>query len=349
MSDPLSPRRARFRRFARRVVLVLVLLPVVLMAVGAVYQALGSRRDAARLPPPGTLVSIGTHRMHIHCTGTEKPTILLDAGAGGWSLHWASIRPLLDSLARVCAFDRSGAGWSDKGPGAYDGEAIAREVDALLRAAGETDPVLYVGHSLGANLGLIHYGLFPANIAGLVLIDPGRTVDMLEDFAGTRADAEAITSCGWTCWAATAATRTGLVRLLVRSLGSRYMADEVVAAYRAGMARPFTVTTFAAYLTFLPKTAWQQRRVEDLGDLPLSIVYSGNTRRPEGDETEADVAAWHAETLEDMRALAARSTRGTGPLVVDSATHSSIVLAPEYARTVAAEILRVRALLGGTH
>jgi len=87
--------------------------------------------------------------------------------------------------------------------------------------------------------------------------------------------------------------------------------------------------------------------VDDLDALPLSIIYSGNTRGPEGKETEADVAAWHAETLEDMRALAARSTRGTGPVVVDSATHSSIVLAPEYARIVAAEILRLRSQLGG--
>lgn len=51
--------------------------------------------------------------------------------------------------------------------------------------------------------------------------------------------------------------------------------------------------------------------------------------------------AWHCETLADMAELAARSSRGAAPVVVEGATHSSIVLQPEHAARVSEQIVEV--------
>lgn len=58
------------------------------IASGAGYQALGTNQDRSRYPPPGELVDIGTHRIHLNFIGHEHhgPTVVLEAGAGDFSL-----------------------------------------------------------------------------------------------------------------------------------------------------------------------------------------------------------------------------------------------------------------------
>jgi pimeloyl-ACP methyl ester carboxylesterase len=270
--------------------------------------------------------------------------ILLDAGLGAWSIGWGPVQAQLAETGTVCAYDRSGLGWSEPGSGEFDGATQARELHALVEAAGLERPFVYVGHSLGANLAQIYHHLYPEDIAGLVLIDPGTVVDMLEDFDGNEQDALAIDGCGWQCGLASTAAYLGLVRLAARKAGTRLMDEETNAIYRAGLARPRTVTAILGSLKALPKTAYQVAAAERFGDVPLTVLYSENTRKPEGEETEADVAAWHAATLERMGELAARSSRGTGPVVIPDTTHMSITLAPAAVESVAAEIRNVSAM-----
>jgi hypothetical protein len=41
-----------------------VAAPVALALIGMTYQALASRADRRRFPPPGTLLDVGGHRLH---------------------------------------------------------------------------------------------------------------------------------------------------------------------------------------------------------------------------------------------------------------------------------------------
>src|SRR5262245_46391787 len=70
-------------------VVPLVLLPV----LGFAYEALTAAYDTWRYPPPGRLVAIDGHRMHVNCTGAGRPTVVMDAGLGGWSLDWSLVQP----------------------------------------------------------------------------------------------------------------------------------------------------------------------------------------------------------------------------------------------------------------
>lgn len=320
--------------------LVLLALLVVGAVAGAVYQEIGVRQDRAAFPMPGERVSIGSHALHMNCIGEGGPTVLMDSGAGGWSIHWFMFQETVAKVGRACTFDRSGFGWSDEGMGVLYGEGLSRELHALLEASG-IGPVVYVGHSLGANLAQIHYRLFPEDIAGMVLVDPGRPVDMLEDFAGTREDAMAIESCGWKCGLTSAATRLGVVRFAARKAGRNTLGEERQRLYHAGLSRQSAARTLMGYLEALPRTAHQNLESTDFDDRPLVVVYSGDTRRPEGDETEADVARWHRDVLDDMAQLAAGSARGRGPVVVEGATHQSIVTEPAHVEQVLREIYYV--------
>src|SRR5687768_14490876 len=71
------------------------------------------------LPPPGRLIDLGGWRVHLHCTGEvrpSQPTVTLEAGSGDFSVDWSLVQPDVARFARVCSYDRAGAGWSGLGP-----------------------------------------------------------------------------------------------------------------------------------------------------------------------------------------------------------------------------------------
>ena len=130
--------------------------------------ALASGTDS----PPGSLVDIGSHRLHIHCTGVGSPSVVFESGLGGTYLDWARVQPEVSRFARACAYDRAGYGWSEPGPEPRDARRIARELDALLARARIPPPYVLVGHSFGG----LAIRMFASRkerraVAGLVLVD----------------------------------------------------------------------------------------------------------------------------------------------------------------------------------
>ncbi len=90
------------------------------LVVGAERDTL-SRVEAATQSPipamPGRLVGIEAgHRLHLWCTGEGAPTVILEAGLGGYSVDWSLVQPAVSAKTRVCSYDRAGYAWSDKGP-----------------------------------------------------------------------------------------------------------------------------------------------------------------------------------------------------------------------------------------
>jgi hypothetical protein len=66
----------------------LVVALLVLAVVGAIYQAIAAGRAERAYPPPGEMVDVGDHRVHITCVGQGSPTVVLDAALGAMSASW---------------------------------------------------------------------------------------------------------------------------------------------------------------------------------------------------------------------------------------------------------------------
>ncbi len=122
--------------------------------------------------PPGKLVSVGTHRLHLYCTKGEGPIVILDAGLGGFSLDWFKVQSLLaENSIKACSYDRAGYGWSDRGPSPRATDQIVDELSALLEAAELPPPYIMVGHSFGG-FNMIYFAkVYASRTAGLVLVD----------------------------------------------------------------------------------------------------------------------------------------------------------------------------------
>jgi pimeloyl-ACP methyl ester carboxylesterase len=127
------------------------------------------------MAPPGQLVDIGGHRLHLWCVGASaprRPTVVLSAGGGDFATDWSLVQlPLADSI-RVCSYDRPGYGWSDPGPNPRTIRQEAFELRSALTKSGESPPYLLVGHSIGAFVARWFADTYRAEVTGVVLVDP---------------------------------------------------------------------------------------------------------------------------------------------------------------------------------
>ncbi len=157
------------------------------------------------LPVPAGAAAVGRQvalqdgrAVYLVCDGTAqpgRPTIVLVSGyhdsADVWTepvalalLPEAAGPPVLPALAknhRVCAYDRPGTLRYRDGlplterstpvPQPRAVRALADELHGVLVASGEPGPYLLVGHSLGGLLSFAFGRAYPADTAGLVLVD----------------------------------------------------------------------------------------------------------------------------------------------------------------------------------
>ena len=137
-------------------------------------------------PPPGRMVDIGGWRLHINCTGVARPgvpTVVLEAGAGDFSVEWSLVQPGVSSFTRVCSYDRADDGWSDWGPHPRTLHQDVYELHTLLDKSGERAPFVLVGHSYGGWIVRLYASTYRADVAGLIFIEGGldNPVRMLSD------------------------------------------------------------------------------------------------------------------------------------------------------------------------
>ena len=243
-------RRSRWVRWIGRTLLGLVALIVLLAASGAVYEAITSAGDTRRYPPPGQLVDVGGHRLHLHCVGQGSPTVVLDAGLGAFSLDWAAVQPQIATSTRVCAYDRAGLGWSEPGPTPRSPQQFADELHTLLTNASVKGPYVLVVHSISGKTARLFASQHPDDVAGMVLVDARhehvddhRTPEQL-----AAEDAEQRKFQDMIKWMA----RFGLVRLLWAPAwpsvqpGSENLSSETRTAIGVLQARPQQIETALA-------------------------------------------------------------------------------------------------------
>ncbi|MES2606473.1 MAG: alpha/beta hydrolase [Pseudomonadota bacterium] len=123
--------------------------------------------------PPGKMVAVDGHLMHLYCTGPEspQPTVILEGANMGLSPFYRNLQESLEQTIRVCSYDRAGIAWSEPSDNPRESRFIAAELHELLREAGLKPPFLLAGHSLGGLFVLRYAHDYPDEVAGLALLD----------------------------------------------------------------------------------------------------------------------------------------------------------------------------------
>ena len=262
-----------------RLLLVYPLLAVLaLVSVGGAYQALGARADAKAFPVPGQRVDLGGRSLHLHCTGSGTPTVLLQPGAGEISSNMGWIAPAVAQQTRVCVYDRAGRGWSDPADAPQDGLALAADLHTMLARAHVPGPYVVAGHSFGGLYTLAFAAQYPDEVVGMVLLD-STAPKPAENPAKRKAPGSYDLMSHLSAMVATTA-EAGLTRLYAPveagTLPPRSR-DEI----RASIARPDTLKgTIDEYVQ--SNTAMEQAaQLTDFGSKPLVVLTAGEGSAPD--------------------------------------------------------------------
>lgn len=144
----------------------------VVLTVLVAFQGSAAQNRKPEGPPPGTLVDLGSHKLHLRCVGSGSPSVILEAGAGDFSTVWAPVQEIVSKRFRTCAYDRAGSGWSETGPEPRTMKQEVYELHALLDSARIPGPYVLVGHSYGGLLVRLYAERYRDDVSGVVLVDP---------------------------------------------------------------------------------------------------------------------------------------------------------------------------------
>jgi pimeloyl-ACP methyl ester carboxylesterase len=280
-----------------------------LASVGGGYQTLRASLDATAVAMPGRLVDVGGHRLHLSCTGSGSPTVVLEPGAGAMSSSLGWITPAVATETRVCVYDRAGRGWSEPAETTQDGAQIATDLHTLLERADVPGPYVLAGHSFGGLYAMTFAARYPDEVAGLVLVDSTAPASTTGPATEPAAEPGAYVTMSRVSALLSATARLGLGQI-VGQLAADGLPPEVQDAVRA---RTATVDNLRSTIDEYGQAGPSAREAADLTDFtgkPLFVLTAGS----------GNSSAW-AEAQDRLAALSTNSVHH----VVSGATHTDLV------------------------
>ena len=149
-----------------------VLILFAAIVSGVIFEHVGEWRDRRNLPQMGRSFDIGGRSLNLYCSGTGSPTVIFESNGGTPGYHWVRLQRDVAGFTHACWYDRAGMGWSDPGPFPNHSDSVAHDLHDLLAAANLAPPYILVGHALGGFHVRVFRSFYPAEVAGLVLVDP---------------------------------------------------------------------------------------------------------------------------------------------------------------------------------
>ena len=288
-----------------RMVLPLALLCAVTLRPCSAARAATTQR--AYLGAQQLVPIDAARRLNLVCMGHGEPTVVFESGLSDWSFTWALVQPTVARTTRTCAYDRAGLGASDPTARSADSDHMVDDLHRLLARAGIDGALVLVGHSMGALNVRLYAGRYPAQVVGIVLVDPSH-----ED-AFTRIDAHRDQQ---------ETRRYGLLRAQAAACVQELTQHHADSAWRARCIEPddprYDRGLNAARRTVASRLFYQRAQLDELthyadgssfaqvhaarrplGALPLIVLTAQQTLLQAGDD-------W----LDLHRELAALSSRG---------------------------------------
>lgn len=311
-------------RLFRIVFAIEVAALVIVASIGLRYERRARQDDAAQFHPAGQLVDIGGYRLHLYCTGSGGPTVILEHGHRATYLDWYRVQPEIARFARVCSFDRAGYGWSDPSPRNRIPSVMADELRSALQAAGEKPPYVLVGHSFGAMDAIMFAHKFRDDVVGVMLVDGSTPESLHRASLRTR------------LWFRTMQLSMpfGLPRWRGWFDGGP---KDTVAIKRALTCRPQFIETIFREDAAFPATANEIRAITSLGSVPVVVI----ARDPAtGSNSESE--ARHAHQQREMAQLSSNSRL----VVADGSGHDVPLARPDVVVEAVKSLLKPQAQAG---
>lgn len=119
-------------------------------------------------------VDAGGPKLRMLIKGSGSPTVVFETGFGASLELWGRVSSEVNKFAKTIVYDRAGAGLSEKARTPRDGRHVAEELHAALQNANAPPPYILVGESHGGPYARVFAGMYPDEVAGMVLVHPAQ-------------------------------------------------------------------------------------------------------------------------------------------------------------------------------
>jgi pimeloyl-ACP methyl ester carboxylesterase len=310
------------RSRSRRWLLYPVFAVLAVASVGGGYETVAAA-TADAVAMPGQLIDVGGHRLHLYCTGSGGPTVVLQPGAGEMAANMGWIAPAVARNARVCVYDRAGRGWSEPADTPQDATQISIDLHTLLHRAHVPGPYVLAGHSFGGLYVLTFAAMYPDEVAGMVVIDT--TAPATDPETTTRNDGDSYDPLNRASALLSMSARLGVARLYSPFEGGSLpptSRDQLRASIVTASNLRSTIDEYVQANTSMNEAA----SLTDFGDKPLVVLTAGVG-------SDADLVAAHDR-------VAAMSTNSVHR-VVEGADHEALIVDRQHSVATTQAILDV--------
>jgi pimeloyl-ACP methyl ester carboxylesterase len=302
-----------------------VIAVLALASVGGGYETVREAMDAKAYPMAGQLINVGGHRLHLSCTGSGSPTVVLQPGGGEMSSNLGWITPAVARDTRVCVYDRAGRGWSEPADTPQDGNQIATDLHTLLQRAHVPGPYVLAGHSFGGLYVLSFAARYPDQVAGMVLVDSTNPASAAKPRAASPEAAGSYDVMGRVSALVSTSAQLGLGRLYSQfAFGT--LPPRPRGEVRANIATANNLRSTIDEFVQANASMEQAAALGNFADKPLVVLTAG-----------IGSDATHLASQNDLATLSTNSVHR----VLDGATHQALIAEKEGAAATTQAILNV--------
>lgn len=158
-------------RWAFIAIISILLLVIV---VSFINHRIQLKREAELLTPPGMMVTVNHHQMHVYAEGSGPRTLVFMSGGGTSSpmLDFKGLYSKLSDRYRIVVVEKAGYGYSETAAVARDIDTILEETRSALSSAGEQGPYILFPHSMSGIEALYWAQKYPEEVTSIIGLDP---------------------------------------------------------------------------------------------------------------------------------------------------------------------------------
>jgi pimeloyl-ACP methyl ester carboxylesterase len=247
--------------------------------------------------------------------------------AHGPGYFWSEIQPAIAKFTTACWYDRAGEGWSDAGPYPRTSLSIAKDLHDLMHRSSLPAPYVIAGWSFGGLTVRVFNGMYPEDIAGMVLIDSAHEDEpirapkfFLSNTAPTYARYPLHLLFQVAEW-------SGALRLLQPSRNLDAATHQAI--IRALSQQPKSIVTDMTTGLFVPESYKQAQDLARPGNKPLIVLTAGKPQPWNDPKMARQAAAYQQVWIHEIQSkLTLLSSRGK-QIIVENSDHGIPDEAPD--------------------
>ena len=165
--------RVWLKRIGYSVIALLGLL-FIFIAISFTNHRIQLKQESALLVPPGTMVNVNSHQMHVYTEGTGSRTLVFMSGGGTSApvLDFKALYTRLSDQYKIAVVEKAGYGFSETAKVSRDIDTMLEETRSALTLAGQQPPYVLFPHSMSGIEALYWAQMYPAEVEAIIGLDP---------------------------------------------------------------------------------------------------------------------------------------------------------------------------------